>query len=138
MNKLSSGFEEREHTADVSLYIWAESIEQLYMEAAKGMVEILKPEFEKGAVEVCQTLSLEGADAETLMVAFLSELIYLLDEQNLVFTDFDLEIRDYRLTAQIKGRKVRSIEKEIKAVTYSDLEIKESQGRFTTMLVFDI
>ncbi len=138
MHTSTAGFEEVEHTADWALRVWAPTLPELFEQAARGMYALagLKG---KGAPRYSRTLELEGEDAETLLVHFLSELLYLAYVEGLVFDTFRLTFRDHHLTAQLEGSPVASYGKEIKAVTYHDLAIrKRPDGLLETMIIFDV
>ena len=133
-----SGFEEREHTADVSIFVWADTIENLFAQAGKAMVEILKPDYKPETDTIRLSISVQGEDLESLLVAYLSELIFLLDERNLVFSEHEIQINVNQLEAQITGREIRNVEREIKAATYSNLMIEKTVEGYSTQVVFDI
>jgi SHS2 domain-containing protein len=138
MKKKTSGFEERNHTADISLLVWGETIEQLFLQAAIGLFEIVKPEYCENENVVIKEFSLQTTDFESLIVAFLSELIYLMDESQLVFDWFDLRIEEYQLSVRMKGKRFHHSVKEVKAVTYSEMKIHKTKKGFETAIVFDI
>jgi len=137
-----SGFVELEHTADLSLFVWADSIEELFRQAAVGMYALIKPKL-SSTVEVKEVeFTLHAIDAESLLVAFLSELVLYLDEKSLVFTEIFLLLSNSQsnrqLSAKLKGTEFESLEVQIKAVTYSGLEISRSEQGYRTIIVFDI
>lgn len=136
--ELSAGYEEREHTADIALFVWAESYQDLLLQAGRGMYSLIKPDLnaESGLTEV--DLSLKGIDEESLLVAFLSELLYYLDEFGLVFENFDLSLEGHELNGKLRGQEILGLEVEIKAVTYAGLEITRTDTKIQTTIVFDI
>jgi SHS2 domain-containing protein len=86
-----------------------------------------------------QAIELQAYDAETLLVAWLGELLYLGERDAHVFTDFaDLEVNPNRLRATARGRPVARHRRHIKAVTFSDLEIRETENGYETTIVFDV
>lgn len=132
-----SGFLELAHTADWSLKVWAPDLKRLFEVAAQGMYDLLELEL----VETARTaipLELNALDGESLLVAFLSELLYLQQDQGLVFDRFDLEVRNDRISGTLHGAVVKQPGKEIKAVTFHNLEILFLNGRFETTVVFDV
>ena len=132
-------FEEIEHTADKALLIFGSSLQELLINAARGMTSLMMPDVSKVSTEVEKFIDLETIDAESLLVEWLSELAFWAETEMLVFTQFDIQkLTDTHLQASIHGGKVSKLEKHIKAVTYHNLKIlKTSQGLEAT-IVFDV
>jgi len=131
------GFEEIPHTADWSVHIWAADLPSLFIEAARAMSSL------SGAVigndgRVRRVFEAEGPDVESLLVAFLSELVYYQEQENLAFDVFDLSVAPQRLKVQMEGAPITSVEKAIKAVTYHNLNIEKTPEGFETTIVFDV
>ena len=131
------GFEEISHTADWSARVWAPDLPTLFKEAARAM------NFLSGAVirrdgRVSRSLEVEGPDLESLLVAFLSELVYYQEQENLTFDDFDLRVAGQWLKVAMEGAQIESVDKAIKAVTYHNLKIERTTEGFETTIVFDV
>ncbi len=136
------GSEELQHTADWSLRVWAGDLSALFEEAARGLNELagVKP---SGGKRVKRHFETEAPDAESLLVAFLSELIYYQEQQHIGFSIFDIRIFDmpnneYRISADMEGAPIRSIGKPIKAVTYHNLKIEKTARGLEAEIVFDV
>jgi len=138
MNKETNGYEERAHPADLAMFVWAVSLSELFVQAGKGMGELLKPEVSEDEVLYQTRILCEAADIESLLVAFLSEILYCLDEKQILFIPSKVRIEQNRLTASLEGRQVTRSGREIKAVTYSNLQIRKTRSGFETTIVFDI
>jgi SHS2 domain-containing protein len=131
-------FEEISHTADWSIRVWAEDLAKLLTESARGMYALANAEANK-ASRVKRELSLEAVDAESLLVAFLEELLYLSESEGLIFDQFKImQLTERKLNAMMEGGALRSQEKEIKAVTFHNLEIRESERGLEVEIVFDV
>lgn len=139
MNDKNAGFREVDHTADLEIEIWGESLEALFKQAALGMNKLLeirwKPDQE--ALPVRQ-FAVEAIDEEGLLVSFLSELLYLLEEERLAGKVFAITVAEDQLQAEISCGRVESYTRDIKAVTYHRLNIRRRDGRLEANLVFDI
>lgn len=138
MVEKQAGFEEREHPADISIHVWAQTMEELFAQSAKGMNALIKPQISRDSKRLHEDFVIRAIDPESLLVAFLSELIFCIEEKRLIFNQFDLSINDNELEAELEGRTFDTIELEIKAVTYSDLDIEKTDKGFKATLVFDI
>ena len=90
--KHSSGYLEISHTADWALKVWALDLPGLFEQAAHGMYALLQIQLQPGGHYSCP-VDLDAEDAEGLLVSFLSELLYLTDQEGLGFDDFNLEKR---------------------------------------------
>ncbi len=137
MENSNSGFREIEHTADWELEVWAPSLEELFIQAAKGMSALAGLRLESGP-HVERSLLLHAPDSESLLVAFLSELLYITEQTGIGFTGFHLEITNHQLSAKLSGAPLQSLDKEIKAVTYHQLLVSQSEHGYKTRLVFDV
>lgn len=72
------------------------------------------------------------------MVAFLSELVYYQEQENLAFDVFQLEVKGTKLKVEMEGAPVAASEKAIKAVTYHNLKFQKTNEGFETTIVFDV
>jgi len=131
------GFEEIPHTADWSIRVWADDLEGLLAESARGMNWLAGAEL-TDKPRITKTVEAEGEDGESLLVAFLSELVYYAEQDNLGFDDFDVQINNGRLKAELGGAPLKSLNKAIKAVTWHKLEIKETARGLEVEIVFDV
>ncbi len=85
------GYREIAHTADWELEVWAPDLSGLLEQAARGMYAL------SGARSVesprlLERLKLTGPDSESLLVTFLSELLWRLSEMDQVFDHFTLQV----------------------------------------------
>jgi SHS2 domain-containing protein len=137
VNTSRRGHREVEHTADWELEIWAEDLSGLLAEAARGMYELMGVEV--SAEDRChRRLELAAEDHEGLLVAFLGELLYLLDSEDLAFDGFLVTVNGDRLDARLEGGVVTARGKEIKAVTFHRLTVRDTGYGFETRVVFDV
>lgn len=131
------GFEEIAHTADWSARVWAPDLPSLFGEAARAMNSLAGTVIAKGS-RLKHTFASEAPDAESLLVAFLSELVYCQEQENITFDTFDVKIEEQRLSVEMEGGQIVSMEKAIKAVTYHNLKIERTGDGFETTIVFDV
>lgn len=131
------GVSEVSHTADVALRITAESLEQLFIRSAEAMYELAGVKTDRSILSARQ-LIISGIDPESLLVAFLSELLYLLEEEKFAFHYFNLEISADSVTCMVTGSPVNHLRQSIKAVTFHNLQILKTTEGYETTLVFDV
>ncbi len=132
-----SGFEELPHTADCQMRVWATSLPALFAEAARGMNALTGTQPAPGP-RVTRKFEAEALDTESLLVAFLSELVWAAEQENLVFDEFKVAIRGSKLKARLSGTRILSTNKSIKAVTYHNLHIRKMGADFQVEIVFDV
>ena len=135
-------FEEIAHTADWALRVWAADLNQLFTESARGMNAMSGTRLAESP-RAQRSLSLSAGDVDSLMVSFLSELVYLAEQDRLGFDQFELRIapgqnRTWRLKASMEGAPILSMDKSIKAVTYHNLHIIQTGRGFEVEIVFDV
>ncbi len=135
MNK----FELLDHTADIGIKAYGNTIEECFENAAYGMFHILFGDStikEIGEYEV----DLEADDIEQLLVDWLSEILYLHEAEELAFASCSVKLEGNKLEARIRGEgfdpERHRVDTQIKAVTYHILEVDEEEG-FVKVL-FDI
>ena len=137
MLKHNAGFKELEHTADVALEVWGPTMESLLEQAAKGMYSITQTELQEQK-RAQMEIHLEASDLEGLLVDFLNELLYLGESQGLAFDKVKMVVNGTKLSAIIIGAPVKRQVKEIKAVTYHNLNIHKTENGLLVRIVFDV
>jgi SHS2 domain-containing protein len=114
-------FEEVEHTADRALRIRGRNLEDLFANSIEKRIE------------------LEAADAEDLLVAWLSELAFWAETESLIFNRFHFtELSPTRLGAAVRGGPVKTLQKHVKAVTFHNLAIRREPEGLVVTVVFDV
>lgn len=133
----ASGYVEVAHTADWALKAWSPDLENLMVTAARGMYALSEMVFSEDVVRRTR-FSVDGIDAESLLVAFLSELLYYAESDMLGLDQISIVRNGFLVQVQAIARKIVSQKKEIKAVTYHNLEIRQTARGLETVLVFDV
>jgi SHS2 domain-containing protein len=134
----TAGFEEVAHTADVALRVWGRDLAELFASAARGLAYLIADLSGVTAARE-EKVSLRSFDAESLLVAWLSELLYLTERDGVVFIEFDMQkVTPTELVAVARGGAPAEWRREVKAVTFSDLRIVRTEDGYTTTLVFDV
>ncbi len=143
---MAGGFKILEHTADVLLEAYGDTLEEAFEYAALAMFEVMtdlssvRP-LEKREVEV------EGIDLYSLLYNWLEELLFLFDTEALLVSKAKVheisKVDDaYRLRAEVWGEPYdpeRHVSKVlVKAATYHMMEIKRRDGGYTLRFVVDI
>ncbi|MFW6038240.1 MAG: archease [Candidatus Saliniplasma sp.] len=134
-------FEIVEHTADVGIHAKGKDLSEAFQEAARGMFSLIT-DMDKVEKEEVFKIELDSEEWDELLVDFLSELIYLHEVEDALFSDFrvDLISNDKKkLHAVVKGEKLdlnkHSFFTEIKAVSYHDI-LADPDGE--VKVIFDV
>ena len=141
------GFEFREHTADVQVRSWGPSLEEAFSQTAYSLMTTITPNLNKITVKVERKITVEAEDIEALLFDFLSEFLYIFDVEELIFNQIYVHqierLNDnFKLFATLKGEKFdldkHEIGTEVKAITYSFLNIEKKHESTIIDIVFDI
>jgi len=131
-------YDEIEHTADWALRVRGRTLADLFINAAMGMYA-LSVDAPAIVPQVERTVEVTGVDAETLLVNWLNELLYLTEVEGLVFGQFELvEFAPIRLRAVARGQANAPLRKHIKAVTFHNLHIASTDHGYQVTIVFDV
>ncbi len=125
------------HTADWSIRVWAEDLGCLFEEAARGMYSLMEIKLDRGS-RVTEEMRMESFDQESLLVSFLNELLYKMESRRLAFDQVTVQLNGLELKAELEGSPVTYQKKEIKAVTFHNLAIVQTEGKFEVTIVFDV
>jgi SHS2 domain-containing protein len=135
--KKQAGFQEIEHTADWEIKVWAPDLISLLMSAAQGMYQLSNTVLAEGP-RVVRDFELCFDDHESLLVDFLSELLFLGEQHRVAFDEYLFELRDNVIKVQVWGAPIDHQAKEIKAVTYHGMNILEKEDSLEVNIVFDV
>ena len=156
---MSAGFELVDHTADVAVRAWGASAEQVFEQAAAGMVSLLYDRTTVAARER-HTLTLEAPDSELLLAAWLNELLFLIEARSVVFARFEVEslsgaafapvpdttgaaaVSAARLRATAVGEAIdgrrHSIRSVVKAATLHGLRLEQNAEGWEALVLLDV
>ena len=137
MKTSTTGYREIEHTADWELEVWAPDMTGLMEQAALGMYKLMGVQVSSSQSET-RSLKCTAPDNESLLVSFLSELLYYCDMDEIVFQEFNFSTDDQGVSVELTGVPLQSIDKEIKAVTYHNLKVQNTGSGYLVRIVFDV
>lgn len=139
---MSEPFEILDHTADTGFRAWGATVVELFENSARAMMSIAA---DTAAVTAGgeRNVDVEGEDYESLLVNWLSEILYLFDTNAFAPRDFRVEeITPTRLKARLVGEprdpKRHPWTLIIKAVTYYELRVEQRNGRWESQVFLDI
>lgn len=141
-----------EHTADIGIIAHGKSPEEVFKSAAHGMFDIICGKAQKGKFskiagnEMRREIALSARALDSLMVDWLSELLYLFSAFRFLGTAYGIKVEKTKDGWRVSGdaigteynRKKHGYGADIKAVTYHMLEVKEENGIWSAKILFDI
>ena len=136
---MDKGYKILEHPADVRVQAFGNNKEELFLNAMKGMVAVLRPKIKDKKEKIKNKIKVKSVDINALLVDFLSEVLYLSQVNKEIYTDVKFDrFSDKELGGELIGNKIESFGEDIKAVTYHDLKIEQKNGLFEATILFDI
>jgi SHS2 domain-containing protein len=131
-------FEEIEHTADRAFRVRGRDLPDLLVNAARAMYALEGVAF-AGERSATRDLEVEAIDAESLLVNWLNEILFLEQEHHLVCEKFEIyELKGYHLRARVETRECSDNKADIKAVTFHNLRICKTPAGLEAEVVVDV
>jgi SHS2 domain-containing protein len=134
-----AGFEAVEHTADVGVRAWGATLEECFEQATRGLLDIT------GAMATGEgtraDVAVEGRDLGSVLVDWLSEVLYLQDARDAVITAFQVDhVDDKRASGWValRDRDEPLTGTAVKAVTYHRLSVEYNDDAWRAELVVDV
>jgi SHS2 domain-containing protein len=146
-----------EHTADLAIEVEAASLPALFDGAATGMLALIEREDLEGAIgtsggadpidrdaqrytgAVVRELELGAPDLPSLLVHWLRELLHLFQGEQLAYRGAEFHrLTTTALRAAVRTEPAVDAVREIKGVTYHDLEVSHRDSLWHTRVVFDV
>jgi SHS2 domain-containing protein len=131
-----------DHTGDLGILVRAATPEELFERAAAAMFSLVGDPVSVGE-ELEETVRVEAEDRETLLVAWLSELLYRHVVHSRLYRLFEVsELGETRLEGRVRGEPLdesrHEVETELKAVTYHGLLVSEDREGWSARVIFDV
>lgn len=131
-----------EHTADMGIEAWAATLDALFVCAAQGLQEILFGRPCSAEPRQQQELEVEAGDREELLVAWLGEILFMVEQRGFCPALFHIEKIDrQRLRGSVVGEYQREglrPLREVKAVTYHRLSVRRQDGGWQARIYLDL
>jgi SHS2 domain-containing protein len=133
----SHGYQEVEHTADIAFRVWGEDFQTLLRQAANALYDLIGVVPHADA-PVTGYFVLPQDSLETILVDFLSELLFLAEENNQLFDAFTFDEQGEDLTVRMAGQEILSQERYVKAVTFHNLNIHQTKCGYEATITLDV
>ena len=131
-----------DHTADMGIKVHGHDLKNLFENAGYALMHLML----RGDISIkrdSREITVLGTDTADLLVRWLGELLYLFEGENLIATNLKVNsIASSRLAANVETVPLdperHEIIHEIKAVTYHQIEVVESNDRWEARVIFDL
>ena len=135
-------YEVFEHTADIGIHVYGNTLSELFLHAAQGMESLMVAPEQVQSV-TSRKITVKGHDHVSLLIAWLNELIFLFDTDYLLLRDFVIEsVSETHLSAQAFGEVYNAqrhdLSSGIKAVTWHEASVTLSNEGYKARIIFDI
>lgn len=129
-----------EHPSDLKIKVFGKEEKKLFENAMIGMFKGARYLPEEKSPKSKVEIKISSFDLNSLLVDFLSEILYLVETKKLVFEKVNFKkFSKNEIEAELIGRKLKRMGVHIKGVTYHELEIKkEENGTWGATILFDI
>jgi SHS2 domain-containing protein len=144
---MKKGYKFLDHTADVSVEIKGKSLEAAFEQAVYSLMETISPSLKLITPKIERNIKIKAEDKEALLFDFLTKFLYLFDVEELIFSKISIhpikkDDGNYTLEAIASGEKFdkgkHELGTEVKAITYSFMNIEEKKKKVKINIVFDI
>ncbi len=131
-----------DHTADFGIQVSAETLGKLFSQAAEALFDqITDRTCLKGKKKI--HINITGRDRPDLMVNWLRELLYLWNGKEMLIKSVEIQsVSEKRLRADVAfdpySPDKHVINSEIKAVTYHQIRVAETQAGWESRIIFDV
>ena len=128
-----------DHTADLMVKAFGSTVEECFANAGFALFDQTVDLANVGTSEEVR-FEVEGMDDEDMLYSFLSELLFMLDCDEMVFKELKVSFDGNKVVCDGRGEKLdrskHRTRSEIKAVTYHMMEVDRTAPSVT--VVFDV
>ena len=130
-------FELFDHTADLGLRVRAPSLEELLVEAGRGILAMHVANPEAVSPVETRTIELSADDAAYLLFDWLSDLLFAFESDKLLLSEFEVALErspDGKLAlravcrGELMDQSRHVMDHEVKAITYHGLRVEQQPG----------
>ncbi|XP_071455430.1 protein archease-like [Hetaerina americana] len=138
-------FEYLDHTADVQLHAWGETLEEAFEQCGMAMYGYMT-EIEYVSVKYIKDIEAEGHDLLSLLYHFLDELLFIFCADHFfiarVVKILEFDAQNFKIKARCYGEPFEIGKhpqgSEVKAITYSNMQVHQNDGKNEVFVIIDI
>ena len=134
-----------DHTADVLFEAYGKTLSELFTNSALALQEI-QVDPKTVSPKKKKTFILEDAALDMLLFNFLQELVFLKDADEMVFSKFNVKVKQTKATYSVHaichGEKIslkkHTLNVDAKAITLHQFEVKKTKAGWKARVIVDI
>jgi SHS2 domain-containing protein len=131
-----------DHTGDVGVVARGRDLQELFQNAARALFFVITDR-RRIRKRLNQSIEVWAPDLESLLVAWMGELLFLFDARGLLFRSFHVEsLEQDHLKATAWGEPYQEsrhpIKTGVKAVTYHQIRVEKRAGLWQARIILDI
>jgi SHS2 domain-containing protein len=131
-----------DHTADLGLRIRAATLDELFVEAAEALFEVIVADLHSVTPTQQVGVTLSADDVDYLLFDWLRTLLYHFDAEHLLLSRFEAHVGADGLKATAWGepldRSRHELCHEVKAITYHGLRVEQMDDGWLAEIIVDI
>lgn len=130
-------------SGDYAFAARGETLEELFASCAAACFSAMT-DLDRVDSALSRTIDIGAEGFEDLLFNFLAELIYLKDTEKIFFSEFDMEIDPgkYSLKGIARGESINynkhEIRTDVKAVTYHNLKVWQTDDGYEARVILDL
>jgi SHS2 domain-containing protein len=131
-----------DHTADVKFIAEGNTTEEAFIECTRALKDSIC-----GGINIIprieKKIEIQDTNLENILYKFLEEFLILLDSESFLFSEVSnikIDSKSNNLKARVKGDRAENYKftNNVKAITYSQMQIKKSKDKVTCTVVLDV
>lgn len=131
--------------ADVAFDATGSTLSEMFASAGEAVTAVMVKDIKTVKQKIKKEITLQNEKIDMLLFNFLEELVFLKDAELLLFSRFDVKIKEengYTLNAVVHGDKLDAKRQEhlvdVKAVTLHKFEAKKTETGWYCRVILDI
>ena len=142
MTKVSrANWQHFSHEADVGVRGFGNTVEEAFEQAAMALTAVVT-DIDRVQQRETVKVACECPDRELLFVDWLNAVIFEMVTRNMLFSAFQVAIRDGKLEGKLSGEAIDRIRHEPavepKGATYTELKVVQENGRWCAQCIIDV
>lgn len=133
-------YEEIPHTADVKIRARGSTLADLFSDLCNALMQVMYGP--SRGITLSKEISLSSQDTESLLLDFLSEVLFISEVEGIVFATATVDIDHQNLHAVLKGEPFDITKHSggtgVKGISYTGLSISHDANGYMAEVIFDV
>ena len=129
------------HTADIKIEATGKDLSELFSSSGEALFSAMM-DLKRVEPAIERKIELSASDMPTLLHDWLEELLFIFDTEFLVFSRFKVQLKGNTLSAIAYGETLDQAKHQpstgVKAITYNEFEVRETEKGYKATIVIDV